>query len=142
MNRIQAFAPATEVGSSGTLPAPKAGASSFSPARGVHPHAFFAPLHYETNYAYPLLIWLHGSGDDETQLKRIMPLVSLSNYLGAAPRGTLECPPGADGAGYTWCQGRAHVALAEQRVFEALELARKRYHVSPRRIFLAGFDAG
>ena len=79
MNRIQAFAPAAEVGSSGSVPASKVGASAFSPARGIHPHAFFAPLHYESNYAYPLLVWLHGSGDDESQLKRIMPLVSLRN---------------------------------------------------------------
>ena len=28
-----------------------------------------APLHYEPNYAYPLLAWLHGSGGDERELK-------------------------------------------------------------------------
>ena len=26
--------------------------------------AVFAPLHYEPNYGYPLLIWLHGAGGD------------------------------------------------------------------------------
>ena len=52
-------------------------------------HALFAPLHYESNYAYPLIVWLHGANDDERQLKRIMPFVSLRNYVAVSPRGTV-----------------------------------------------------
>src|SRR5210317_946248 len=51
-------------------------------------HAFFAPLHYEPKYSYPLMVWLHGPGhDDERQLVRIMPMISMRNYAAAAPRG-------------------------------------------------------
>ena len=69
----------------------------FSPAADA-PCALFAPLHYESNYAYPLLVWLHGPDDDENQLKRLMPLLSMRNYVGVAPRGTVSLaaarPPG------------------------------------------------
>ncbi len=53
----------------------------------------FAPIHYESNYAYPLIVWLHGPHDDERQLKRIMPFVSLRNYVGVSPRGTEAAAP-------------------------------------------------
>lgn len=106
------------------------------------PCAFFAPLHYEANYAYPLLVWLHGRKDDESQLKRIMPLVSTRNYVGVAVRGTMQIELAGGGRSYGWSQTAAHVARAEQRVFDAIELATGRYHVAPRRVFLAGFDAG
>ena len=53
--------------------------------RGLH-YTLFAPLHYEPNYAYPLVIWLHGPGDDERQLLRVMPLVSMRNYVSVGPR--------------------------------------------------------
>src|SRR4051794_19841644 len=65
------------------------GAATFSSVRGETQCAVFAPLHYESNYAYPLLVWLHGPGDDESQLKRIMPLISMRNYVGVGPRGTV-----------------------------------------------------
>ena len=45
-------------------------------------HSVFVPLHYEANYSYPLLVWLHGPGDDERQLKKIMPLISMRRYPG------------------------------------------------------------
>jgi phospholipase/carboxylesterase len=99
-------------------------------------------LHYESNYAYPLLVWLHGEGDDENQLKRIMPLISMRNYVGVAIRGTLRVNRGDGRAVYAWSQARADVALAEQRVFDAIEAARARYHIASSRIFVGGFDCG
>ena len=53
-------------------------------------HTIFAPLHYEPGYSYPLLVWLHGPGCDERQLLRIMPLVSMRNYVAVAPRGVVD----------------------------------------------------
>jgi phospholipase/carboxylesterase len=96
-------------------------------------HVFFAPLHYEKNYAYPLLVWLHGAGDDERQLLRVMPLVSMRNYVAVAPRATAE---------RRWRQTETDIAAAEQRVFAALEDARRRFHVEPRRVFIAGYADG
>ncbi len=148
MNRLQSTAsleaqPADALAHLGSLARePHFGSALYRPARGETHVALFAPLHYEPNYAYPLLVWLHGPGDDETQLKRIMPLVSVRNYVAAAPRGPRREDPSAGKAGYRWSQAPAELWQAEQNVFEAVEMAQTRYHIAPRRVFVAGFDAG
>jgi len=143
MNRIQAFAPAAEVQVGSELsPLEQPGLGLFAPVRGENPCAFFAPQHYESNYAYPLLVWLHGPGDDENHLKRIMPLVSMRNYVGASLRGTVEVDGNRGRPGYSWSQSRSHVALAEQRVLDVVDMAQDRYNLASRRVFLAGFDVG
>ncbi len=103
--------------------------------------ALFAPMHYEPGYAYPLVVWLHGSGTDERQLLRVMPLVSMRNYLAVAPRGTFHDDAKSAG-GYDWRQTEQGIAMAEHRVFDGIDLARSKYRVHPGRIFLAGFDSG
>jgi phospholipase/carboxylesterase len=106
-------------------------------------HSLFAPLHYEPGYPYPLLVWLHGPGSDERQLMRIMPLVSMRNYVAIAPRGTLLSHASQSGGDqFGWSQADEHVQQAEQRIFDSIELARQKFNVAPRRVFLAGFDAG
>jgi phospholipase/carboxylesterase len=124
-------------------------------------HWMFVPLHYEPNYAYPLIVWLHGPQDDERQLKRIMPFISMRNYVAVAPRGTLNmaeksagcvsdtAAPGAGGvradgsrAGCCWSQTEDHILLAEHRVLEAVSAARRQLNISPQRIFLAGYGCG
>lgn len=100
----------------------------------------FGPQHYESNYPYPLLVWLHSPGSDESQLVRIMPTISLRNYVAVAPRGFPtgeECP-----RGYVWPQTQDHIQEAADRVLEAVDAARERFHVAPYRVFLAGFGAG
>lgn len=109
---------------------------------GDLPLSLVAPMHYEPNYAYPLIVWLHGRGCDERQLVRLMPDLSLRNYVGVGPRGVCSLE-----RGYAWADDAEQrvdgdFELAEQRVYEAIEAARSRYHVSRRRIFLAGCDAG
>ena len=107
--------------------------------RELH-YSLFAPLHYERNYAYPLIVWLHGSGDDERQLQRVMPLVSMRNYVSISPRGPR--PADGNGRGYQWTESDADVSAAEQSIFECLELAGKRFHVAGHRIFLVGLEGG
>lgn len=106
-------------------------------------YALVAPLHYEPNYAYPLIVWLHGPGDDEQQVKRLMPLVSMRNYVSVAPRGTVSLPvhPGTP-PGYSWSQASDHQAAAEQRVIDCIEQAARSFNVARDRIFLAGFESG
>src|SRR5581483_3953347 len=116
--------------------------SACSAARGEVHAALFAPMHYEPNYAYPLLVWLHGPGDDESQLKRIMPLVSMRNYVAVAPRGTRSDDGKPGKTGYGWSQAMADWTVAEQRTFDAIEMALARFNVSGRRVFLAGYDCG
>jgi phospholipase/carboxylesterase len=117
-------------------------AARYSAAQGEVHAALFAPLHYEPNYAYPLLVWLHGPDDDESQLKRIMPLVSMRNYVAVAPRGTPCDERCAGKGGYGWSPSGADWSIAEQRTFDAIEMALARFHVSARRVFLAGYDCG
>jgi phospholipase/carboxylesterase len=111
-------------------------------AAGDTVHSLFAPLHYEPGYAYPLLVWLHGLHGDERHILRIMPLVSMQNYVAVAPRG-LEAAAAEEGrSGFGWRQTDDHIQQAEQRVFDGIETASKKLHVSPQRVFLAGFDCG
>jgi phospholipase/carboxylesterase len=114
----------------------------FAPPRPDTSRVMFTPVHYEANYAYPLLIWLHGPGTcDERQLLRIMPMVSLRNYVAVAPRGFLQ--ESASGAkNYDWPQTPEHIQEAQCRVFDCIEAAEHRWRISPKRIFLAGFDTG
>lgn len=112
-------------------------------AETASPCALFAPLHYEPKYAYPLIVWLHGPRDNEQQLRRIMPLISMRNYVSAAPRGTrADDSTGAAAGAFGWAQTHREIELAEQRVFDAIEAAEARFHVGPQRVFLAGFDCG
>jgi phospholipase/carboxylesterase len=117
--------------------------ASFSTRESDFAHVLFAPMHYAPGYAYPLIVWLHGCGGDERQLQRVMPLVSMRNYVAVAPRGTQMSDEGKTGRpSYGWLQTDEHIQRAEQRVFDAVELAGRKYHVSPSRVFLTGFDAG
>ncbi len=105
--------------------------------------ASFAPLHYEPGYAYPLLVWLHGQGANERQLMRIMPEVSLRNYVAVAPRGCrLSATAVSERQGYGWQQSEDQIQRAEQRIFDGIEAARGKFHIARRRVFLAGFDSG
>jgi len=106
-------------------------------ARQYLPQCLLAPLHYERNYAYPLLVWLHDAGGNEQELKRIMPLVSLRNYVSLAVRGTSQTH-----AGFGWPETADGILAAEARVAEAVDQTRQRFNVHPGRIFLAGSGAG
>ena len=179
MNRIQPRNPAAPSVSPTAPPAETAAGSpaeaiaGSSAAQGVFsrtgaeklPLAMFAPLHYERNYAYPLIVWLHGADDSESQLRRIMPQVSLRNYVAIAPRGTVAIAPHgevaialrgevaialrgavATGAGlpakFAWRQTAEQIDAAEQRVLDSLAAAGEKFHVAPERIFLAGCGCG
>ena len=117
----------------------------------------FSPIHYEPKYAYPLLVWFHSPGADETEIFRIMPQLSLRNYVAVAPRGLTIEEAGAErcdrfrsfagGVGrfsalYDWTETAASLDCAEARVFDAIDRAQVRCHLAPHRIFLAGIGAG
>jgi phospholipase/carboxylesterase len=110
---------------------------------GDSAYSLFVPLHYERGYAYPLLVWLHGPGSNERQLPEIMRQISIRNYVAVAPRGN-RLPEDFSGgeSGFGWLQTEEAIQEAEQRVFEIIDLASRRYHFSKRRIFLAGYESG
>ncbi len=120
---------------------PRVDQSVLEHAQHRHFHySLFAPCHYEPGYAYPLLVWLHGPGDDERQLCRIMPHVSLRNYVAVGPRGC--CPPDPGCLGYQWQQDEQAVQDADERIFESIEVACSKYNVAKDRIFLGGYQCG
>jgi phospholipase/carboxylesterase len=106
-------------------------------SRSQQPHCLLAPQHYEPNYAYPLVVWLHAEGGDERELKRIMPLVSLRNYVSLGVRGTL-----ARQRGFAWSDAPEPTVAAEARIAESMAQARQRFNIHPARVFLAGYGAG
>jgi len=123
--------------------------------RLTHPHILFSPMHYEPKYAYPLLVWLHGTGGDERQLMRIMPVISMRNYVAVAPRGLpIEqpaCPPTLDLSvsailhrpkeQYDWNLSD-NLTSIEQRIFDCIAVAQERCNIAEHRIFIAGFGSG
>ena len=116
--------------------------SRISAPAGATQYSLFSPLHYEQDYAYPLIVWLHGAGGDENQLKRIMPHVSMRNYVAVAPRGTTEMETASGRPAYTWCQSTDAIAEAESHVMQCVEIAQQRLKVHPQRIVLAGMAEG
>ena len=108
-------------------------------------HSIFVPLHYEPNYSYPLLVWLHGPGDDQRQLKKIMPLMSMRNYVGVAPCGTVlesGAPSTSTYTGYRWQQEAHDIATCEDRVMRCIDVVSSRFSVKQSRIFIGGYDSG
>jgi phospholipase/carboxylesterase len=103
-------------------------------------YSLFGPLHYERSYAYPLVVWLHGPRDNEHQLRRVMPHISLRNYAAIGPRGTEAQAAGVPG--FHWGLSAESLAVAERSVMECVEVAKQRFHVDPQRVFLAGFECG
>ena len=102
-------------------------------------YQLLAPIHYESNYAYPLLVWLHSAGDDQQQLLRVMPHISLRNYVAVGPRGVVMEPCGYS---YRWSDGLSSSESAWRRVHQAIDIARQRYNVNAERVFLAGLGDG
>jgi len=112
--------------------------------------ALFAPIHYEPNYAYPLLVWLHGEASNERQIRSVMPHISLRNYVGVSVRGARGADTGSVARIETegrqdachWRQTADGIELAGDLVTQAIALAEGKFHVHPDRIFLAGIGVG
>ncbi len=131
----------------------------------------FVPRQYEPNYAYPLLVLLHGRGADEDQLVRAMPSLSWRNYVGLGLRGPEPVVKRDRLAGYSWGRdfespdrtnlrprprsSEAEIvrkALFEQEpddfdrlesgVFTAIRKTRSLLHIHSERIFLVGCGEG
>ena len=100
--------------------------------------SIFVPLHYEKNYAYPLIVWLHSDGESSEQLQKVMLEMGMRNFVGIAP----TAPLGNFETGHFWDQDFETIELAHQTVMNAVDEATMRFNVAPHRIFLAGADSG
>jgi len=137
---------------------------SFSPRRNgdsrrrAFPHFLVAPIKYEKNYSYPLLVWLHDSSANEAELFDVAPQISSRNYVAVAPRGLaasrsdLVCSRSNDGrlvvektrqtAYYDWPETEEGVSEAENLVFHSIDQALAKFNVHRRRVFLLGRGTG
>ncbi len=100
----------------------------------------FGPERYESRYEYPLIVWLHSCNSNEQELAQLMPALSLQNYVACAPRGTRAMDP--CGKLFQWGSSAAATAIAEEAVFDAIDVATSQFSIAPKRIFLAGFRGG
>lgn len=115
-----------------------ASAATYSPAASDRQQALFVPLHYEAGYRYPLIVWLHGQGGDESQLRRVMPHISTRNQVGVAPR----APRRDDSGLHVWPDMNDDLSEAEESVTAAIAAATARCAIAQDRVFLVGADAG
>jgi phospholipase/carboxylesterase len=104
------------------------------------PVATFAPMHYEANYSYPLVVWLHGTAGNEHELRRVMPELSMRNYVGVAPRGT--CSDSRQRGRYNWRQTCDGIEAAESRIADCVARAQRKFNIHANRIFLVGYGTG
>jgi len=110
--------------------------------------SFFVPLHYEKNYAYPLIVWLHSEGQNAREIQRAMLDLSLRNYVGVAPESPLsnstqnKISKKTNASAGRWVQESASIESAHESVVAAIDGARSRFHIANHRIFLAGMGSG
>ena len=102
--------------------------------------AFLLPLHYESNYRYPLVVWLHSDGFNENQVQHVMPHISLRNYVAAGVRGVRA----ADSLGhrFDWASSSAAAGAAHEAVARTIDEAAERFSIDPSRVILAGYRSG
>lgn len=81
--------------------------------------------------------------DNESQLRRIMPLTSTRNFVAVGPRGVNRHTQRANGfPAFYWSQDEASIDAASRRVEMAIESATDQFNIHRRRVFLAGYQDG
>ena len=115
--------------------------------------ACFYPMHYEPKYSYPLLVWLHAEDENEKQIGRIMPLLSLRNFVAVAPRLAKRRSSHLLGSSRSislaqredlcfsdeaFVEAASDCDDAEHQILAAIRMARSRFSIHPDRIFVVG----
>ena len=97
----------------------------------------FVPVHYESGYAYPLVVWLESPRENNTySLLNSMPLVSARNYVGvslALPNSA--CDPTIENQ-------LTHPQSIDDAIERAIDQVASRYNIAEHRVFLAGCGSG
>ena len=104
-------------------------------------HATFAPMHYEPGYAYPLVVWLHGTlGDEQRGSPGRFRKSACATSWRSRRAAHAAVRSGRDA--YCWSQTADTVELAESRILDCVEIASRRFNIHQDRIFLVGSGCG
>ena len=110
--------------------------------RNLHPRrrptGLFLPEKYEPNYAYPLILWLHGDGGTEFEMFSGISGISSRNYIGLS----LRAPEKQESGGYSWDRSPEGLAKLESELYATVCQLRRVFNVHSERVILAGFDTG
>lgn len=109
---------------------------------GNLPVSLFLPQAYEPRYPYPLLVFLHGYGETETQWIDAVPSLSRRNYICIGLRGTIPVPKKDEKPGYSWGRDRRCDSAIEDYVMTAIRDTMRVCHIHSERIYLAGICEG
>lgn len=109
---------------------------------GKMPVSLFFPQGYEPRYAYPLLVFLHGQGENENQWIDAVPSLSRRNYIAIGLRGLTRVQRPDGSSGYGWGGHRRCDGLIEDYVLTAIKETMRACHIHSERIFLAGMCEG
>jgi len=107
--------------------------SIFGQAQGEF--SLFVPVHYQTGYSYPLIVWLHSDTADCDEIHRLMPQVSSRNHFAIAPQSVCS-------HGLAWPDCEEVVEAAYQSVMACVDHAKLRFNISSNRVYIAGSGAG
>jgi phospholipase/carboxylesterase len=145
MNRLQ-FGPLAmmEMAANETLPPQTSTLANWTESGSLHqlPEGranlrVFIPAGYERNYAYPLLVYLHDVGQDASFLHRLMPQISLQNYVGCA-----FSSPSQNKSHGAWRQQDSVVYASLDGLAQTIQNAQSRLNINDKKIFLVGAGAG
>lgn len=104
------------------------------------PYRYFVPPGYDADQAYPLILFLHGSGergnDNEKQLNnQANGAMRLLDDANLARQPVFMIAPQCPGGG-SWSGATLHAAIT------AIEQVAEQYHVDPGRIYVTGLSLG
>ena len=98
----------------------------------------YLPPHYEPNYAYPLIVWLHDAEWTARELLDLIPRISPQNYLGLSVEGLTPTNRFASGPMSPTGNLNPLEGLLET-LKDVVPQMRREFHVHSERIYLAGF---
>lgn len=115
--------------------------SANGPAESDWPVAIHIPESYEESYAYPLLIWLHADGENESQLDHVMPAISERNHIGISFRANCNMSSWPADR-FRWSMNMDESRFFEEVLYCTVVRLRRSYHIHSERIMIGGSGSG
>ena len=103
--------------------------------------SIFVPDTYEPRFAYPLLVWLHGTGGTEDDVQDLMPEVSERNMFAVGLQGNRKLKS-VEAHRYDWQVTSGRVNRMADSTYQIVCALRKLIHVHSEQVFLVGTDCG